>query len=59
MEKRKKKKKKNQKPEQRRNKAAEEKKRNFNVNVLVTCVLKSVLFHLMREVSCPNFIGGV
>ena len=55
-----KKKKRNQKPKQRRNKAAEEKKeRNFNVNVLVTWVLKSMLFYLMREVNCSNFIGGV
>ena len=59
MEKRKKR---NQKPEQRRNKAAEEKKekkeRDFNVNVSVTWLLKSELFHLMSEASCPNFIGG-
>ena len=45
-------------------KAVEEKKekkkeRDFNVNVSVTWALKSELFHLMREVSYPNFIGGV
>ena len=61
MEKRKKR---NQKLEQRRNKAAEEKKkdkkeRDFNFNVSVTWVLKWELSHLMREASCPNFIGGV
>ena len=44
-------------------KAAEEKKkekkeRDFNVNVSVMWVLKSELSHLMREASCPNFIGG-
>ena len=45
-------------------KAAEEKKRkkkkkkDFNVNVSVMWVLKSVLSHLMKKASCPNFIGG-
>ena len=43
-------------------KAAEEnkenKERDFNVNVSVMWVLKLELSHLMRKVSCPNFIGG-
>ena len=43
-------------------KAAEEKKwkkkkKDFNVNVSVMWVLKSVLSHLMKKASCPNFIG--
>ena len=43
-------------------KAAEEKKRkkkkDFNVNVSLMWVLKSELSHLMKNASCPNFIGG-
>ena len=56
MEKRKKR---NQKPEQREEiKAAEEKKKGILTLTSVTCVLKLELSHLMRETSCPSFIGG-
>ena len=64
MEKRKKR---NQKPEQREEiKAAEEKKKKRKKKkkkgiltlTSVTCVLKLELSHLMRETSCPSFIGG-
>ena len=59
-------KKRNQKPKQREEiKAAEEKKkkkRKKKKGILtltsVTCVLKLELSHLMRETSCPSFIGG-
>ena len=59
MEKRKKR---NQKPEQREEiKATEEKKKKKKwilTLTSVTCVLKLELSHLMRETSCPSFIGG-
>ena len=55
-------KKKKPKAENRENKLKLRKKKkkkkggDFNVNVLVTCVLKSELSHLVRKVSCPSFI---
>ena len=54
----------NQKPEtERRTKVAEEKKKEKKKWILtltsVTWVLKLELSHLMREASCPSFIGGV
>ena len=60
MEKRKKR---NQKPEQREEIKAMEEKKKKKKGILtltsVTCVLKLELSHLMRETSCPSFIGGV
>ena len=40
-------------------KATEEKKKKKKKGILTLMwVLKSELSHLMREASCPNFIGG-